>query len=97
MKLISESSGELVGHIGDLTVQDPPVNGIAVVAQMEGAKVTPKTLIYSAAAPSYEAIFGAAAKGAGVKTNLMSHFVCMDPSPEAFGEVLTRSEIANRF
>lgn len=83
-------------NTGDLN-EDPPANDTTVAAQVtEVAKIS-QELIYSAPAPSYEPIFGAAMRGRGVKTNLMSHFVFMGPSAEAFGEVLTRSEIALRF
>lgn len=57
----------------------------------------PRKLVYSAPAPPYEPLFGTAMREERVKTNLMSHFVCMESLPWTFGELVTRSEISSRF
>lgn len=96
IKLISESPREPEGSPGGLNSLGSPSRETSTAVRVAESTAA-QQLIYFAAVPTYEPIFGAAVKAGGVKTNLMSHFVCMSPFPEAFGNVLTRSDIALRF
>ncbi|TEB36208.1 hypothetical protein FA13DRAFT_1237263 [Coprinellus micaceus] len=82
---------------GDCDRRKSEVNEKAALDKGREINEESRKLVYSAPTPPYEPLFGTAMREGRVKTNLMSHFVCMESLPWTFGELVTRSEISSRF